>query len=107
MVRSTMRVQVAARRIFHQDLHQEAVELRLGQRIGSFHLDRILRGHHQKWRFQMCVGVPLVTVCSCMASSSARLRFGRGAINFVGQNQVAQKSAPAEIAGPCARSQYR
>ena len=30
-------------------LHQEAVELRLGQRIGSDVLDRILRSDDQKW----------------------------------------------------------
>ena len=72
MVRSTMVLRSAARRILHQDLHQEPVELRFGQRIGAFHLDGILRRHHQKRRFQLDAScVPLVTVCSCMASSSA------------------------------------
>jgi hypothetical protein len=33
---------------FH--VHQEAVELGFGQRVGAFLLDRVLRGHHQKQR---------------------------------------------------------
>ena len=57
--------------IGHQNLHQEAVELRFGQRIGAFHFDRVLRGHHQERRSSSWVVVPLVTVRSCMASSSA------------------------------------
>ena len=44
--------QVFARRILHQDLHQEPVELRFGQRIGAFHFDGVLRRHHQERRFQ-------------------------------------------------------
>ncbi|MNF66281.1 hypothetical protein D3C84_480680 [compost metagenome] len=30
------------------DVHQEAVELGFGQRVGTFLLDGVLRGHHQK-----------------------------------------------------------
>ena len=33
-------------------VHQEAVELRFGQRVGAFLLDRVLRGHHQEQRRQ-------------------------------------------------------
>ena len=32
-----------AARVAHRDLHEEAVELRLGQGIGAFELDRVLR----------------------------------------------------------------
>ena len=36
------------RRIVHQNLQEETVELGFGQRIGPFLLDRILRGHDEK-----------------------------------------------------------
>src|SRR6185312_9286587 len=39
---------LVARRITNVQLEHEAVDLRLGQRIGSFLLDRILRGQHEK-----------------------------------------------------------
>ena len=35
-------------RIVDVDLHQEAVELRFGQRIGAFLLDRVLRREHME-----------------------------------------------------------
>jgi hypothetical protein len=37
-------------RIADAHVHQEAVELRLGQREGALLLDRVLRGHHQEQR---------------------------------------------------------
>ncbi len=37
-----------AGRVRHHELEHEAVQLRFGQRIGSFLLDRILRGQHEK-----------------------------------------------------------
>jgi hypothetical protein len=41
--------------VVDHDVEHEAVELRFGQRIGAFHLDRVLRGQHeerflQRWR---------------------------------------------------------
>ncbi len=68
--------EIAARRKIHQQLHQKPVELRFGQRIGALHLDRILCCHHQEWRRQRIGVFPLVTVRSCMASSSADCVFG-------------------------------
>ena len=38
-------------------VHQEAVELRFGQREGAFLFDRVLRGHHQEQRRQR-IGLP-------------------------------------------------
>ena len=40
-------------RIIDVDLHQEAVELRLGQRIGAFLLQRVLRRQHMERRRQV------------------------------------------------------
>jgi hypothetical protein len=53
------------------DLHQEAVELRFGQRVGAFLLDRVLRGQHVE-RLGQIVGSPATVTCrSCIACSSA------------------------------------
>ena len=49
---------VLERRIADLDLEQEAVELRLGQRIGAFGLDRILRReHHERLRQRHASGL--------------------------------------------------
>ena len=37
-------------------LHQKPVELRLGQRIGAFHFDRVLGRHDEKRRFELVRG---------------------------------------------------
>ena len=34
--------------IIDEDVEHEAVELRFGQRIGAFLLDRVLRGQHEE-----------------------------------------------------------
>ena len=39
---------VVRRRIAERGLEQEAVELRLGQRVGALVLDRVLRGEHEE-----------------------------------------------------------
>ena len=48
VVRTTIADFVAVRRIADLDLEQEAVELRLGQRIGALGLDRVLRRQHEE-----------------------------------------------------------
>jgi hypothetical protein len=60
-----------------RDLEHEAVELRLGQRIGAFLLDRVLRRQHEeRARAAGSVAPPTVTCRSCIASSSAACVFG-------------------------------
>ena len=44
---------VDLRRIVDLHLQQEAVELRLGQRVGAFLLDRVLRGEHHEGRLHL------------------------------------------------------
>ncbi len=66
----------------------EAVGLRLGQDIGAFHFQRVLRGEDVKRLGQRVVLEPMVTSCSCITwsiaagvlggvrlISSARIRF--------------------------------
>jgi len=58
-------------RIIDYQLEQKAVGLRLGQRIGAFLFDRVLRGHDEKRLWQR-VGLPADVTCrSCIASSKA------------------------------------
>ena len=53
------------------ELEEEAVELRLGQRVGALVLDGVLGGDHEE-RVGQRAGVPSSVTCrSCMASSSA------------------------------------
>jgi hypothetical protein len=58
-------------RIADQDLHHEAVDLRLGQRIRALGLDRVLRRHHEERIGTLCDSPAIVTWRSCMTSSSA------------------------------------
>ena len=39
---------VVLREVVHHDVEHEAIELRLGQRIGAFLLDRVLRREHEE-----------------------------------------------------------
>ena len=99
--------EVAARRIGHQDLHQEAVELGFRQRIGAFHLDGILRGHHQKRRFQKMRGGSAGDGVLLHGFKQGALRLGRGAIDFVGQDQVGENRAGLEAQRLCAALRCR
>ena len=58
-------------RIADRELHQEAVDLRLGQRVGAFVLDRVLRREDEERVGQRVVVSPMVTCRSCIASRSA------------------------------------
>ncbi len=89
-------VQILARRIQHQDLHQEAVELRFGQRVGALHLDGVLRGHHQKRSVQFVRGGAAGDGALLHGFEQRRLRLRRGAVDLVGQHQVGEDRAGLE-----------
>ena len=89
-------VQFRARGIGHQDLHQEAVELGFGQRIGAFHLDGILGGHHQEGTFELVRGSAAGDGALLHGFEQRGLRLGRGAVDFVGQHQVGENRAGLE-----------
>ena len=52
-MRSRIFLQLVAAGVLHEQLEEEAVELRFGQRIGAFLLERILRGHHEERLFEL------------------------------------------------------
>ena len=71
----------------------EPVQLRFGKRVGAFVLDRILRGEHQK-RLVQCVGFGTDgDLLFLHGLQESRLRFGRGAVDLVCQNDVGKNRA--------------
>src|SRR5882724_12145492 len=83
--------------ITHLDAHQKAVKLRFGKRVGAVMLDGILRGDDEKglWqRMRFAVHGDLRFVHSFEESG---LRARSGAIDFVGENDVGEKWAGAEL----------
>ena len=79
--------------IVDQHLHHEAVDLRLGQRVGAFGLDGVLRGHHQEGRGHL-VGLAGNRHLALLHHLEQRaLHLGRGAVDLVGQQQVGKHRA--------------
>ncbi len=71
-------------------LHHEPVDLRLGQRIGPFLLQRILRGQHQE-RIGQRIGLIADRHLPFLHGLEQRaLHFRRRAIDFVGQDEIAE-----------------
>jgi hypothetical protein len=60
-----------AGRVAHAHHQHEAVDLRLGQRVGALLLDRVLRRHHDEGLGQLEGRVADGDLRSCIASSSA------------------------------------
>jgi len=89
-------VQFPAAGISHQNLHEEAVKLGLRQRIGALHLDGILRGHHQERRLQLVRGRTAGHGPFLHGFQQGGLRFGSGAVDFVGQHEVGEDRSGLE-----------
>ena len=88
--RSASRVRIA-----DADPQQEAVELRLRQRIGALQLDGVLRGDHQE-RLRQRERLPLDRHLRLLHGlQQRRLRLGRGAVDLVGEQQVGEDGAGA------------
>ena len=74
-------------------LEQEAVELGFGQRVGALLFDRVLgRDHHE-----VLAQIEALAVDRDLALlhgfQQGRLRLGRGAVDFVGQQEVGEDRA--------------
>ena len=85
------------RRVVDQDLEEEAVELRLGQRIGACALQRVLRGEHevglrQRVRHAVDRDGPLRHRLEHRA-----LRLRRGAVDLVREQDVREHRAVPEL----------
>ena len=81
--------------IVDEDVEHEAVELGLGQRIGAFLLDRVLRGQHEERLGQRCRVPPDGDLVLLHRLQQRRLRLGRRAVDLVGQDHVGEDRALA------------
>ena len=78
------------RRIQHGQLHQEAIELRLGQRIGSLRLDRVLRRDHDERRGKRARDAVDGHLMVLHGLEQRRLRLGGRAVDFVSKEKLAE-----------------
>ena len=77
--------------IIDVDLHQEAVELRFGQRIGAFLLERVLRREHMEGLRQVVARAGDGDVLLLHRLQQRRLGARGGAVDLVGHQQVARR----------------
>jgi hypothetical protein len=77
-------------RILKQELKEEAIHLRFRQRIGAFHLDRILRRQHHERMLQAMQLAAHGDTLLLHRFQQRRLCLGRGAIDFIGQNDIGE-----------------
>jgi hypothetical protein len=88
-----------------EHVHQEAVQLRFGQRERAFLLDRVLGGHHQEQRRQR-IGLPAHRRDLALAHrlQQRRLHLGRRAVDLVGQQDRVEDRAGLEFEAPILRA---
>ena len=82
--------------VVDDDVEHEAVELGLGQRIGAFQLDRVLRGEDEERLFER-VGAALDGDAVLLHRLEQRgLGLGRRAVDLVGEQDVGEDRAGRE-----------
>ena len=86
-----------ARWISHANAQHEPVELRFRQWIGSVVFDGVLRGQHHERRGKLVSVIVHCYLGFVHGFQQRRLRLGRGAINFVRQDDVGKDRAGLEI----------
>ena len=78
------------RRVLDDDVEHEAIELRFGQRVGAFELDRVLRREHVE-RLLELIGAALDGDAVLLHRlEQRRLRLRRRAVDFVREQDVAK-----------------
>ena len=93
-------MQLLARGRFDAQLEEEAIELRLGQRVGPLHLDRVLRRQHEERRRQRVGLLADRDRLLLHRLEQRRLRLGRGAVDLVGQHDVREDRPLLELEAP-------
>ena len=89
---------LVGRRIGDEDLEEEPVELGLGERVGPFLLDRVLRRQHEE-RVGQRVAVAADGHLPLLHRLQQRgLGLGGRPVDLVGQDQVREHRAPARTA---------
>jgi hypothetical protein len=87
-------------RVLHQRHEHEAVELRLGQRVGALLLDRVLRREHEERLGQVVGRLAAGDAVLLHRLEQGGLRLGRGAVDLVGQHHVGEQRALDEAERP-------
>jgi hypothetical protein len=90
-------VQRFVRREGHAQLDEEAVELRLRQRVGALHLQRILRRQHEERRVQLVADLGYRHRLLLHRLEQRRLRLGRGAVDLVGEQDIGENRPALEL----------
>ena len=89
--------------VIHVDEKHEAVQLRLRQRVGPFLLNGVLGGQHKERRGQREETPRHRHPMLLHRLQQRRLRLGRRAVDFIGQNDVGKKRPFDEHEGAAAR----
>ena len=80
-------------RVADNHLEHKTVHLRLGQRIGSLLLNRVLSGHNQERLFELEGGVANGDLLLLHRLEQRTLNLCRGTVNLIGQNKVCENRA--------------
>ena len=102
VVRSMIAANFLAVGIAHQQLEEEAVQLGLGQRIGPFLLDGVLRGHDEERQGELVALAGDGDGGLLHRFQHGRLGLGRGPVDFVGQTDLREDRPPLELEEPLA-----
>ena len=87
--------------IAHLDAHQKTIQLRFRKRISSMMFDRILRGDDQK-RLRQRMSFSVHGNLRFVHGFEQRgLRARRGAIDFIGENDIREERARTEFKFAC------
>ena len=90
-------VQIVRVGVFHMELEQEAVELRLRQRIGALHFDGILGGENQERPWHRMLHPGHRGMAFLHGLEQGTLGLGRGPVDFVRQDDIGKNGSPLEL----------
>ena len=86
----------ARARVAHDDAHEEAIDLRLGQRIRALEIDRVLRREHEEGEGQL-EAIALDRDLTLLHRLEQRgLRLGGRAVDLVGEHDVREDRPGAQ-----------
>ena len=88
---------LVGRRVAERHADHEAVELRLGQRVGALVLDRVLGRDHEERARQLVRVLVDGHVALLHALEQARLRLRRGAVDLVDEHDVREHRPGPEL----------